>query len=55
MLKKINYIFSFEGTFDFSHSRFDTVRAKSDGNGMKGKRGWSSETCESSTFLMACK
>jgi hypothetical protein len=38
MLKKINYIFSLEDIFDFSRSRFDTIRAKSDENGMKGKR-----------------
>jgi hypothetical protein len=38
MLKKINYIFSLEGIFDFSHSWFDTVGAKSDRNDMKGKK-----------------
>jgi hypothetical protein len=38
MLKKINYIFSLEGIFDFLHSRFDTVRIKFDRNGMKGKK-----------------
>jgi len=38
MLKKINYIFRLEGIFDFSHSWFDTARAKFDGSGVKGKR-----------------
>jgi len=38
MLKKINYIFGLEGILDFSYSRFDTVRVKSDRNGTKGKR-----------------
>ena len=38
MLKKINYIFSLDSILDFSHSRFDTVRAKSDENDMKGTR-----------------
>ena len=26
MLKKINYIFSLKGIFDFPHKRFDTVK-----------------------------
>jgi len=38
MLKKINYIFSLEGIFDFSHKQLDTVRAKSDENDMKGQK-----------------
>ena len=38
MLKKINYIFSFDGIFEFLHSQFDTDSAKFDGNGMKSKR-----------------
>jgi hypothetical protein len=49
MLKKINYIFSLEGIFDFSHSRFGTVKAKSDRNDMNGKRVCNG-TCESSFF-----
>ena len=38
MLKKINDIFKPKGIFDFSHLKFDTVRAQSDGSGMKGKK-----------------
>jgi hypothetical protein len=38
MLKKINYIFTPEVIFDFSRPQFDTVRAKSDGSGMEGKK-----------------
>ena len=45
MLKKINYIFSLENIFDFSHSWFDTVRVKSNRNGMKGKE-FRAGTCD---------
>jgi hypothetical protein len=38
MLKKNNYIFSFDGIFEFLHSQFDTVSAKFDRNDMKSKR-----------------
>ena len=54
MLKKINCVFRPKVFFDFSHPRFDTVRAKSDESGMKGKRIQNSGTCENSTFLVAC-
>jgi len=36
MLKKL--IAYSEGIFDFSHPPFDTVRAKSDGSSVEGKR-----------------
>jgi hypothetical protein len=38
MLQKINCIFTPEDIFDFSHPQFDTVRAKSDGRGVEGKK-----------------
>jgi hypothetical protein len=44
MLKKINYIFTPEGIFDFPHPQFDTIRAKSDGSDMKDKKVQSSGT-----------
>jgi hypothetical protein len=53
MLKKINCIFRREGIFDFSHLQFDTVNAKSNGSGVKGKKVQSNGTCENSTFLVA--
>jgi hypothetical protein len=38
MLKKINYIFIHEGIFDFLYMHLNTIRAKSDGSGVKDKR-----------------
>ena len=38
MLKKINDIFRPKDIFDFSHLRFDIVRAQSDGSGIEGKK-----------------
>ena len=55
MPKNNNCIFRPEGILDFSQPRFDTVRAKSDGSGVEGKRVHNSGTCENSTFLMACR
>ena len=37
MLKN-NYIFKPEGIYEFSHSQFNTIRAKSNGNGMNSKK-----------------
>jgi hypothetical protein len=37
MLKKNYYIFRLENIFDFSHSRFNIISAKSDKNGIKSK------------------
>ena len=38
MLKKINNIFRLKGIFVFSHLRFDSVRAQTDGSGMEGTK-----------------
>ena len=38
MLNKIYYMFSLKGIFDFSYSRFDNVRVKSNGNDIKDKK-----------------
>ena len=53
MLKKINCILRPEGILDFSQPRFDTVRAKSDGSGVEGKRVHNTGTYENLTFLTA--
>jgi len=55
MLKKFNYIFNLEDIFDFLHSRFDNVRAKSNGNDIKDKRVRAVAHVRAQLFLMTCK